>query len=138
MKPEQLESLLMDRALGELEPEVAALLDEYLREHPEAQREAEQWLRFVAVAGEAVRAVPLVTARVGRIPLAAGARSLAVAAAVAALALVVVGAIWGGRVRPAGPNVEGRERAAVAWAAYEIAYDPARGGFMVTERGGRP
>ncbi len=94
MKPEQLESLLMDRALGELDPEVAALLDEYLREHPEAQREAERWVRFVAVAGEAVRAVPPVTGTVGRVFLEVGARRLAVAAAVAVLALAVIGGIW--------------------------------------------
>lgn len=138
MKQEYRESLLMDRALGELEPEVAALLDEYLGEHPEARREADRWVRLVAVAGEAVRAVPPVAARARHVASDRGGRSLGVAMAMAALALAVAVGLWWGRVRnlePAGPL---RERPTVAWADYEIAYDPAHGGFIVAERAGRP
>jgi hypothetical protein len=41
MKPETLESLLLDRALGELSPPVAALLDEHLARDHAAARQAE-------------------------------------------------------------------------------------------------
>ena len=40
MKPELLETLLLDRALGELSPEVTALLDAHLAQHPDAARRA--------------------------------------------------------------------------------------------------
>jgi hypothetical protein len=40
MKPENLESLLLDRALGQLAPEVADLLDEHLRQNPAAAARA--------------------------------------------------------------------------------------------------
>jgi len=40
MNPETLESLLLDRALGELSPPVTALLDEHLARDPAAARQA--------------------------------------------------------------------------------------------------
>jgi anti-sigma factor RsiW len=40
MKPEMLDPLLLDRTLGELSPEVAALLDAHLAQNPEAARRA--------------------------------------------------------------------------------------------------
>jgi anti-sigma factor RsiW len=40
MRPELLEPLLLDRALGELPPEVAALLDEHLARDPNSARQA--------------------------------------------------------------------------------------------------
>jgi hypothetical protein len=42
MKPETLEVLLVDRALGELPPEVVELLESHLAHNPEAARQADQ------------------------------------------------------------------------------------------------
>lgn len=55
MKPETLESLLIDRALGELGPEVSELLGSFLARTPEATRQAGQW-------EEAVRQARVATA----------------------------------------------------------------------------
>ena len=43
MKPESLEGLLIDRALGELSPEVAELLNAYLSANPRAAKKATAW-----------------------------------------------------------------------------------------------
>lgn len=43
MKPESLEGLLIDRALGELSPQVAELLEAYLQANPIAARQAAAW-----------------------------------------------------------------------------------------------
>lgn len=43
MKPESLEGLLIDRALGELSPEVAELLNAYLSANPAAAEQAAAW-----------------------------------------------------------------------------------------------
>lgn len=43
MKPESLEGLLIDRALGELSPEVSELLDVYLAANPAAAEQAAAW-----------------------------------------------------------------------------------------------
>ncbi|MCY3767257.1 MAG: hypothetical protein OXH06_17705 [Gemmatimonadetes bacterium] len=43
MKPESLEGLLIDRALGELSPEVTELLDAYLQANPAAAEQAAAW-----------------------------------------------------------------------------------------------
>ena len=53
MKPESLESLLIDRALGELPPEVKELLDAHLAANPGAARQAEAWARTWRVARRA-------------------------------------------------------------------------------------
>jgi hypothetical protein len=50
MSPKLLESLLTDRALGEHSIEVEALLDAYLRDHPEAQSLSDQIMQTVEVA----------------------------------------------------------------------------------------
>lgn len=53
MKPELLQPLLLDRALGELSPEVAALLDEHLARDPQAARHAAE-LDHTLVAARAI------------------------------------------------------------------------------------
>ena len=58
MKPEHLESLLADRALDELSPEVAALLDEHLEHNPDAARQAAMFDSTLRLARAAV-AMPL-------------------------------------------------------------------------------
>src|SRR5512140_2765872 len=55
MKPELLQSLLLDRALGELSPEATALLDEYLACHPDAARCASELDDTLAAARAATR-----------------------------------------------------------------------------------
>lgn len=57
MKPEHLDSLLADRALDELPPEVAALLEEHLSRDPDAARQAAGFDTTLRLAREAV-AVP--------------------------------------------------------------------------------
>ena len=50
MKPELLETLLLDRALGELAPEVAALLDAHLAQHPDAAHRATELAATLSLA----------------------------------------------------------------------------------------
>jgi anti-sigma factor RsiW len=57
MKPELLETLLLDRALGELSPAVAALLDAHLAHDPAAARHAAELANTLQLARAAV-AVP--------------------------------------------------------------------------------
>jgi anti-sigma factor RsiW len=54
MNPEYLESLVLDRTLGELSPAVAALLDEHLARNPDAARRATELQATVALARRAV------------------------------------------------------------------------------------
>lgn len=54
MKDTTLETLLLDRALGELSPEVAELLDEYLTQNPDAARQAGAVCATAQLAREAV------------------------------------------------------------------------------------
>jgi anti-sigma factor RsiW len=54
MKTEMLDRLLFDRALGELTPEVAALLEEYLAQNPTAARRALELTATVQLARSAV------------------------------------------------------------------------------------
>lgn len=58
MKTENLDALLLDRALGQLAPEVIELLDEHLAQHPAAAVRAAKLQATVALAGAAV-AVPV-------------------------------------------------------------------------------
>lgn len=62
MKPELLETLLLDRALGELPPAVAALLDAHLAHDPAAARRAAEFDATLQLARAAV-AVPRETPR---------------------------------------------------------------------------
>jgi hypothetical protein len=54
MKPENLETLLLDRALGELSPAVVELLDEYLTRNPDAARQADTLTATLLLARQAV------------------------------------------------------------------------------------
>lgn len=58
MKPEMLDPLLLDRALGELSPEVAALLDEHLAQNPAAARRASEFSSSIPLARAAVATPP--------------------------------------------------------------------------------
>ncbi|HUJ42136.1 MAG TPA: hypothetical protein VLW52_00890 [Opitutaceae bacterium] len=55
MKPETLDALLLDRAMGELPPEVAELLEAHLARHPEAARQAEKLASTLQLARQAMR-----------------------------------------------------------------------------------
>ena len=61
MKPEMLETLMLDRALGELPLAVTELLDEYLTQHPDAARQADTLAGTLQLARRAV-AMPCETA----------------------------------------------------------------------------
>jgi hypothetical protein len=54
MKPETLEALLLDRAMGELSPEVAELLDAHLASTPDAARQAGGFAAVIQQARQAV------------------------------------------------------------------------------------
>ncbi|MBL9203733.1 MAG: hypothetical protein JNN01_01510 [Opitutaceae bacterium] len=60
MKPEHLESLLLDRALGELSPAVADLLEAHLARDPEAARRAADFDVTVGAARQALHSTPAV------------------------------------------------------------------------------
>src|SRR5512138_1473794 len=60
MKPELLQPLLLDRALGELSSEVAALLDEHLARDPHAARYAAE-LDDTLVAARAITQIDAAT-----------------------------------------------------------------------------
>ena len=55
MKHEALENLLIDRALGQLSPEVEALLSEHLATNPAAAQSAAELAEIVALATAAMR-----------------------------------------------------------------------------------
>ncbi len=61
MKSEMLETLLLDRALGELSPEVAALLDAHLAQNPDAARRAAELAGTLQLA-RAATAAPVASA----------------------------------------------------------------------------
>ena len=54
MKPETIESLLMDQSLEQLAPEVEELLEAYIAEHPQYQETAESIRQSAALAKQAV------------------------------------------------------------------------------------
>lgn len=56
MKPETLKSLIVDRALGELPPDVGELLDAYLENHPNLAAQAEHTGKTTELARAAVQA----------------------------------------------------------------------------------
>ena len=58
MKPDTLHALLIDRALGELPPDVAQLLDAHLAIDPVARDEARRILATVDLAGQTIRRFP--------------------------------------------------------------------------------
>lgn len=62
MKPALLETLLLDRALGELSPEVTALLDAHLAQNPDAARRAAELAATFSLA-RAANAAPLAAPR---------------------------------------------------------------------------
>ncbi len=54
MDAQTMERLLLDRALGTMPPDTAALLDAYLAEQPAAAAEAERWAATTQLAGLAL------------------------------------------------------------------------------------
>jgi hypothetical protein len=54
MKPETIESLLMDQSLEQLSPDVEELLDAYIAEHPQYQQTALSFRQSAALAKQAV------------------------------------------------------------------------------------
>src|SRR5580698_1944933 len=60
MKPDVLERLLMDRALGRLEPDVEVLIADFLADDPTAVAQAQELQDAVQLATEVVRSPVLV------------------------------------------------------------------------------
>jgi anti-sigma factor RsiW len=58
MKPETLDALLLDRAIGELPAEVAELLETHLARDPDAARQAEKLAATIQLARQAVAMAP--------------------------------------------------------------------------------
>ncbi len=74
MKPETLESLLIDRSLNELEPEVSELLEAYLQQNLAAAEKAAQFQTTVNLAREVAvsqveQAASLFNRRTGSLPV---------------------------------------------------------------------
>lgn len=68
MKPENLESLLIDHALGQLSPEVADLLDNHLRQNPSAAQRAGAFAATLDLARQAVTLPPPAQAAIAPLP----------------------------------------------------------------------
>ncbi len=105
MKPETLEALLLDRAMGELSPEVAELLEAHLAGVPDAARQAGGLAAVVQQARQAVALPeeappPLATARLQRAQAAWRRRAFIWETARLA-ACVILGLTLGWYVRPA-------------------------------------
>jgi hypothetical protein len=147
MKSETLRSLLVDRELGELAPDVVELLDTYLAFVPEARAEAETMARTVQTARETVRRFPDLAATA---PMTATSRveairpwfapSLAYAATLVAVAGI---AMWLGF--RAGVSASGTDKTAAAarapdhrfeglWTQYQIVYDSGRAFVVAKEQ----
>lgn len=141
MNAETLESLVVDRELGELSPEAADLLDAYLVLRPEARGQAEAMAAAVGVARTTVRKFPGLAPipRRGPVPLSGWTPWLARAAAAA---LLLGGGVWIGRradVLTAGASspssaasAPGAAPAANPWARYQVAFDARRGAYTIS------
>jgi hypothetical protein len=135
MNAEALESLVVDRELGELSPQTADLLEAYLRLSPEARTRAGAMAATVGVARVTAEKVP----RMRPVPLPGWTSWLARAAAAA---LLLGGGVWIGRRAAVGaagtsavPSVAASgspsARAANPWARYQVADDARRGAYTI-------
>jgi anti-sigma factor RsiW len=105
MNAEMLDVLLLDRALGELRPEVVALLETHLAQNPEAARRADEFSATLDLARAAVAVPresprPLDVARLQATPRDAG-RGSRVAELLRLAACLAVGLGIGWLARPA-------------------------------------
>lgn len=140
MNPETLESLVVDRELGELSPETADLLEAYLRLSPSARARAGAMAATVGVARATVRKYPALAPapRMGPVPLPGWTSWLPRAAAAA---LLLGGGVWIGRRAEVGsagtpaPLIAASgspsARAATPWARYQVAFDARRGAYTI-------
>ena len=148
MKSETLRSLLVDKELGELTPDVVELLDAYVTSVPEARSQIDIVARTVHTTRETMRrfpeliATPSTTNATPRIEVIRRwfAPSLAYAAALIAVAGI---AAWLGF--HAGVSKQGVDTSVTVtrapdhryeglWAQYQVAYDSRRGAFVVAQR----
>jgi hypothetical protein len=143
MTPETLRALLMDRELGELSPDIAALLDAYLAASPEARVESEATARTINTTRETVRRFPELAPRADAesedkvVPI------IFWLTRIAALAAVVAVSAWGGfwfgsaNVRsnsPATTTQSTAHRYDGLWSRYQVARDSRRGTYVVTQQ----
>ena len=143
MKPETLRTLLIDRQLGELPPDIAGLVDAYLEAMPAARAEADAVARTLLTTRETVRRFPDLApvveaeAETQVIPI------FYWLARAAALVVVAVLAGWlGYRVgrsdvavnKPAVVTQVAEHRLDGLWTRYQVAYDTRRGAFIVAQK----
>ena len=148
MKTETLRSLLVDRELGELAPDVAELLDAYLANMPEARAEADTMARTVHTARETVRrfpelvATPSTTNATSRVETIRFWFTPSLAYAAALIAVGVTAAWLGFHAGVSNRSVDTKVTVTRApdhrydglWAQYQVAYDSRRGAFVVAQR----
>jgi hypothetical protein len=129
MKTETLRAFLVDRQLGELPPDTAELLDAYIAAVPAARAEADATARTMSIARDTMRRHPelLPEAEKKVIPVFLWLmRAGAMVAIVAAAGWLIY------RTSKTTPVVQ--KRAQPVWAQYQTAYDPRRGGYVVTQQ----
>ena len=147
MKKETLNSLLIDRELGELMPEMVELLEAYLVAVPTAQVEAKAMAQTVATARTAVRGLPVPISMETRfVPSRWFATWPSVLARAAVLLALLGVSAWlgfrSGVVRQAARQAPTTLVVASApmpkahefqrqWARYQLAYDEKQKGFVV-------
>jgi hypothetical protein len=128
MNTETLRTLLVDRELGELPPDIAELLDAYIAAVPAARAEAEATARTVSVTRETVQRYPTLLPEAEKkvIPL-----FLWLMRAAAVIAIVIA-AGWFAYRKTAPPVAQIHVKN--VWAQYQVAYDSHRGGYVVTQQ----
>lgn len=92
-----IDKLLTDRALGELPPEAAWLLDRYLAEHPEycpLSRQTEETIRLARLALSEENATGKPMSHVATVRRVAGVRPMRLAGRAASLAACVLLGVW--------------------------------------------
>jgi len=140
MNAETLESLVVDRELGELSPEAVELLDAYLRIDPAARADAALVAEAVRLARTALHSFPGLVAAPRSVPLRTFRWRPGLARAAAAVLLLGAGlgvGRWTGRAgraapggAPASARAAGRDPS-VPWARYQVAFDARSGAYAV-------
>src|SRR4051794_14056924 len=149
MNPASLHALTIDRHFGELSPEAAELLDDYLAQNPAARLQCERILQSVAVTGDAIALHP----ELARVGPAAKARPASLVrrsvkpwmrrAAALVLLTVTASAVGfvagrsGSSARASTPVIAAASQNSTSpvnsgpWARYRVSYDPAGTGMQV-------
>ncbi|MEM7144884.1 MAG: hypothetical protein AAF591_07090 [Verrucomicrobiota bacterium] len=140
MKSEQLESLIIDQALGELPPDVSELLDLYLQDHPERRVDADHTLNAVDMTrqviqnhpegildqqGDTERSIPDISSLAGRLRASQALKTLAAAALIMFVALggFLVGKRQPNLISDTHTTAPEQSESQSPWARYELEAD---------------